>query len=338
MTRLLITTQALDKNDPVLGFFHAWVAALAPRFEGVEVICLREGNHTLSENVRVHSLGKEEGEKSRLGYALRFLRLAWQLRHDYDAVFVHMNQEYVLLAGWLWNLLGKRIYMWRNHYQGSWLTDLAAALCTKVFCTSKHSYTANYAKTVIMPVGVDMDRFHTNPCTERKPNSILFLARMAPSKRPEMLLEALGLLKGKGTDFTAMFCGSPLPRDEAYYEGLRAKAEDLGIGNRVAWMPARANDETPDLYRAHELFVNCSPSGMFDKTIFEAAACGCRVLAASDDWKAGVGERYWFDTAPGLAEKIEACFAAPEADTAELRFAERSGLSVLADRLAKELY
>ena len=70
-----------------------------------------------------------------------------------------MNQEYVLIAGWLWKLLGKRTYLWRNHYAGSWLTDVAAVFCTKVFCTSKHSYTVKYKKTVLMPVGVDTERF-----------------------------------------------------------------------------------------------------------------------------------------------------------------------------------
>ena len=31
--------------------------------------------------------------------------------------------------------------------------------------------------------------------------------------------------------------------------------------------------EAPALYRTYDIFVNQSPSGMFDKTIFEAMAC-----------------------------------------------------------------
>lgn len=168
--KLLIVAQVLDTEDPVLGFFHDWVHRLAHRIEHIEVICLREGKHELPQNVRVQSLGKERGRQSRITYAMRFLSYTWKLRGRYDAVFVHMNQEYVLLAGFWWLLLGKPVYLWRNHAQGSYLTDLAALFCRKVFCTSAHSYTAKYRKTVRMPVGVDTARFY--PAQEsRMPSS-----------------------------------------------------------------------------------------------------------------------------------------------------------------------
>jgi hypothetical protein len=157
--KLLVVTQTVDSTDPVLGFFHGWILALAQRVESVEVICLFEGEHELPANVRVHSLGKEKEKQSPIVYATRFFALAWNLRDQYDRVFVHMNQEYLLIAGWLWALLRKPAYLWRNHYAGSWLTDCAALFCTKVFCTSKHSYTATYKKTKLMPVGVDLERF-----------------------------------------------------------------------------------------------------------------------------------------------------------------------------------
>ncbi|MSU74856.1 hypothetical protein EXS57_03740, partial [Candidatus Kaiserbacteria bacterium] len=153
--KLLIVTQALDQDDVILSVYHNWVDELARHFERIEVICLKEGRHELPANVRVHSLGKERGAVMRGIYVWRFLSLAWRFRTEYNAVFVHMNQEYILIAGWLWKLLGKPIYLWRNHYAGSWFTDVAAAFCTKIFCTSKHSYTAKYKKTVLMPVGVD---------------------------------------------------------------------------------------------------------------------------------------------------------------------------------------
>jgi hypothetical protein len=45
--RLLIVTQAIDAEDPVLGFFVRWVEELAKKAEMVEVICLKEGNALL---------------------------------------------------------------------------------------------------------------------------------------------------------------------------------------------------------------------------------------------------------------------------------------------------
>jgi len=307
--KLLIVTQVVDLDHPVLGFFHRWIEELAKRVEHIDVVALFEGRHKLPENVCIHSLGKERGGGGRLlnrvKYSVRFLRLVWKLRRDYDAAFVHMNQEYVLLAGLLWKLLGKRIYMWRNHYAGSWLTDVAAHLCTKVFCTSRHSYTAKYGKTVFMPVGVDTERFYEDTNIPRKKNSILFLGRMSPSKNPLMLLEALKELKEQDISFTASFVGSPLPEHEPYYRSLVDRAKHYGLEERVSFLPGVPNHETPNLYRGHEIFVNCSPPGMFDKTIFEAGACGCSVLAISSDYLELAGKEWSFASNSELTERLK---------------------------------
>ncbi|NNM84016.1 glycosyltransferase family 4 protein [Candidatus Parcubacteria bacterium] len=337
--RLLIVTQAVDREDPVLGFFVRWIEEFAKHLERVEVICLKEGIHALPPNIHIHSLGKEHGAANRAAYVRHFLSLVWRLRHDYDVVFVHMNQEYVLVAGPLWKFLGKRVYLWYNHYAGSWLTDIAAAFCTKIFCTSKHSYTAKFKKTVIMPVGVDTERFFPNASVARKPHSILFLARMAPSKRPEMLVDALAKLARDNVEFSASFVGSPLQQDTASYEDLKAKVRSLSLADRISFYPGVPNGETSDLYRAHEIFVNCSPSGMFDKTLFEAAASGCRVFAASADFKALAGTEFSFASATELAERLKVSLAVSTHARSAMpqKLVEDNTLARLADRLSAAL-
>lgn len=342
MTKLLIVTQEMDTKSPTLGFFPTWVSLLAPYYEHVEVICLKEGAHTLPGNVRVHSLGKERGSVLPIVYSVRFKWLAWKLRRDYDAVFVHMNQEYILIAGPMWKLLGKRIYMWRNHYAGSWLTDIAAAFCAKVFCTSKHSYTAKYKKTVLMPVGVDTSRFLIEASVVRVPRSILFLARIAPSKRAEMLIEALALLHKEGEAFQASIYGSPTVSDEDYYEGLKARVQELGLTEHITFYPGPLSLESPAIYQAHEVFVNCSPSGMYDKTLFEAAACGCLVLASSEDFKKLNDDGSYFtnviELSFALTKVLNLSVQQMEERTALLRTVSRSNsLSSLCLSLSKHM-
>lgn len=343
MTRnLLIVTQAVDTDNLALGFFHEWIRALAPTFDHIEVICLYEGAHALPGNVRVHSLGKERGNAGRLAYAMRFITLAWRLRHAYDAVLVHMNQEYVLIAGLLWRILRKPIYLWRNHYAGSWITDTAALLCAKVFCTSKHSYTARYRRTRLMPVGVDAERFMADTPVPRVPRSILFFGRIAPSKRPDIFVEALGILLSRGVSFIGSVYGSALPEHQSYRESLIARAEQLGLHDRVRFHEGVPNAGALALYAAHDIYVNVSPSGMFDKVLFEAAAAGCVVLATSDDFRDAAGDDFHFEDAASLADRIEAMLDLSPDD--RLRASERlralargESLATLADRLAAEL-
>ncbi len=302
--KLLIVTQAVDRTDPFLGFFHGWIEELAKHFESIEVICLYEGKHEFPENVYVYSLGKERGARSKIGYSVRFLTLVWKLRSSYDSVFVHMNQEYILLAGWLWKILRKRVFLWRNHYEGGFLTDVAAAFSEKVFCTSRYSYTAKYKKTIIMPVGVDAELFVSNEAS-RIPRSILFFSRFAPAKKPDLLLEALGALSKEGIQFEASFYGTALPRDAEYRDEVIARSRELGLGESVKFYLGVPHTQASEIFGTHEIFVNLASSGTYDKTMFEAAASGCVVVAASRDFAAIVGERYFVaETTNAVADKL----------------------------------
>jgi glycosyltransferase involved in cell wall biosynthesis len=334
--KLLVVTQVVDSTDTYLGFFHEWIRELAARFEQVEVVCLYEGAHTLPANVRVYSLGKEKGNGSTLLYAVRFLTVAWRLRRDYDKVFVHMNEEYLLVAGLLWKMLRKPVYLWRNHYAGSWKTRIAAALSTKVFYTSMHSYTARFRNAVQMPVGVDLQRFQNQPAQDRR--TFLFFGRFSPSKRPHVLIEALGILKNRGATFSASFYGSALPADELYRAEIVERMRELDLSDRVLFHEGVSHAVAPDIFAGHETYVNLAESGMLDKTLFEAAASGCRVLARSEDWKRIAGDTYYLtDAEPaGIAMRLESALSADSSTNLSMTL-ERHALPALAHQLAEEM-
>lgn len=272
--KLLVITQKVDKNDPILGFFHRWTEEFAKRFEFVTVICLETGEYHLPSNVRVLSLGKERG-KSRLKYLFKFYKYIWQQRKNYDSVFIHMNQEYAILGWKVWWLMRKKIYLWRNHAKGDLWTRIAVLLSDKVFCTSPHSFTARFKKTLIMPVGIDTDFFKSDPKVMRKPNSILFLGRIAPVKKVLEFVEWFDTLDEK---FTATVAGEALPRDKQYEAIVRGKAS-----LRIRFIGAVTQKEALKLYQSHETYVNFTPAGSMDKTIIEAAACGAKLEIRNPD-------------------------------------------------------
>ncbi len=290
--KLLIITQAVDSEDPVLGFFVRWIEEFAKHCEHVEVICLKLGRSDLPKNVRVHSLGKEKGV-SKAGYVFNFYRHVWRLRNDYDSVFVHMNQEYVLLGGFVWKFFGKKVAMWRNHYAGSFLTRIAMMLSDKIFCTSKYSFTAQSKKTVLMPVGIDTELFKKIE-NKKIENSILFLARMSPAKKPELIIEALNILRKDGVSFTANFYGNPLPVDIPYAESLKEKVKEYQLSDCVSFEKGIPNRQAPAIYNAHEIFINPSPSGMYDKTIFEAMASESLILTSNLNLKGQIDDMFLF--------------------------------------------
>lgn len=284
--KLLIITQKIDKDDPVLGFFHRWVEVFSKNYETIIVICLYRGKCDLPENVKVLSLGKEDG-KSRIKYIFNLYKYIWKEKNNYDKVFVHMNQEYILLVGLIWKYLNKDIFMWRNHHAGSILTDISSWFCKKVFCTSKFSYTAKYKNTEIMPVGVDLQNFKPINEIKRLPKSILSLGRISPSKHIDLLIDVI--VDINSPDIITSVYGDPLPQDKIYYEGLKRKGE-----NHIDFYKGITNTQTIAVYSAHEIFVNLSSSGMYDKTIFEAIACGCLILASNDNLRGQINDDFIF--------------------------------------------
>lgn len=334
--RLLVFTQAVDRDDPILGFFHHWLEEFAPRYESLNVICLKEGRHSLPNNVRVYSLGKEKG-RSRLKYLFRFYQYLWALRHDYDAVFVHMNQEYAILGGWLWRLLRKRVYLWRNFPTGNFGTDIAVFFSNRVFCTARNSYTARFKKTSFMPVGIDTNLFAPQS-VPRERKMCYMQGRVDPSKRIHILLQAIATLQARGIDARAHIVG---PEDPEYVNGLRTQFADLIEAGSAAFLGPKRNEDTPALYASHGIAINLAPAGHFDKTAFEPMACERPLITSSLDF-AGIVPSEWIvtqDDPEALAEAIERMIALPEQDYQALGKAERlivvrdHSLPALAERL-----
>lgn len=275
--KLLIITQAVDLDNPVLGFFHRWILEFSKHCELVTVICLEQGKYNLPAKVKVLSLGKETGQ-SKLKYLKNFYKYIWQERENYDKVFVHMNQEYVLLGSLLWKFWGKKIFLWRNHAMGNFITNLAVSLSDRVFCTSPRSYTARFSKTEIMPAGIDTDFFTPDSSVIKKPHSVLFLGRIAPVKNVELFIDSLNELQKRQTDFSATIAGSVLPRDAEYERKIKTKVLEYGLAEKAKFIGSANQEQARRLYREHELYVNLTAAGSLDKTIFEAMACGVTPL------------------------------------------------------------
>lgn len=294
--RLLILTQKMDETDPVLGFFVRWVEEFARRCEHIFVVCLEKGEYDLPGNVEVYSLGKEAVKTEngtlkiahRLAFIFRFYRYVWSRRHGYDSVFVHMNQEYILLAGVFWRIFGMRVGLWYNHTAGSRLTEVAMRLSHIVFHTSPYAFTAGTPKSKRMPAGIDTDLFIPGASNIRTKNSLLFVGRIAPLKGVLELIHACQKLFGQGVEFSLDIYGEASTEYVAYEKECRIAAEGLPI----TFHGAVSNYELPKIYANHGIFVNLTPAGNYDKTVLEAMACGVLVAVSSPAFSDIIPEEY----------------------------------------------
>ncbi len=303
--RLLIFTQKVDKNDSVLGFFHGWITEISNNFESVEVICLEKGEYNLPKNVTVYSLGKERGI-SKISYIVNLYKYLFLIKGSYDRVFVHMNQEYILLAGLYWKILNIPVYLWRNHKDGSILTRIAVILSTKLFCTSTDSFTARFNNAVIMPAGIDTGVFRPISGVVRKKYSVCMVGRIAPIKHIEMALSAINTMILSGEQVSLTIVGSYLERDRHYYESVKKLASESTIASYVQFVEGVSFDKLPEIYSSHEVCLNFTDSGSFDKTIVESASCGAIPLVSNKSLQKLIPEKCFTEAEPEIiATKIK---------------------------------
>ena len=289
--RLLVVTQAADLDDPLLSFFHRWIIEFAKHCEQLHIICLKDGRHNLPGNVLVHSLGKERG-RSRLKYLFRFYKYVWKLRHQYDSVFVHMNPEYIVLAGFLWRLWNKKIVLWYVHRQRSLILRVAGWFSDSICTSAKRSINLGSKKVKIVGHGIDVSLFSSQPirAVNRKTPRIVSVGRIAYIKNLEVLIEAIARLRDSRIDATLDLIGEPIyGRDKEYKRSLRTLALSRKLEKKVIFVGSVPNNEMPERYAMYDLTINLAPTGGIDKAILEAMAAGVPVLVSNKSFKEYLG-------------------------------------------------
>jgi glycosyltransferase involved in cell wall biosynthesis len=282
--KLLIVTQAVDRTDPVLGFFHRWLIEFAKHAESLTVICLYEGEHQLPPNVRVHSLGKEKGKRSPLSYALTFLLLAWKLRDGYDSVFVHMNPEYLLVAGPMWRVLGKNTGLWYLHKSVTWRLRLAILFADHVFTASPNSMRVATTKKRVVGHGIDLAALASSAAPSYPPLSLLTVGRISRVKRIHLLIEAFAAVRTGGVEAYLTIVGAAAGKTGKRYEKeLRGLAEGLGVAPYVVFQGPVAHAELGALFSESHLFLHASATGSLDKASLEPLATGVPIVTCDPE-------------------------------------------------------
>lgn len=272
--RLLIITQVVDSTHPILGFFHRWLEEFAQHCKGVIVICLYEGTHNLPKNVRVLSLGKESGV-SRLKYLKRFFSYIWNERKNYDAVFVHMNQVYVLLGGLFWRLLGKRVALWYAHGSVPFSLLLSIPIVHTVFTSTKYGFRVATRKRRIVGQGIDLSEFSYHKHNGADTFRLITVGRISPVKHLEILIDAVALMHSREAPCIFTIVGDADGAfARAYKYKLIEQVRGRDLESAVTWKGSQPHNIIAPLVGSHDVFLHASRTGSLDKTVLEALAVG----------------------------------------------------------------
>jgi D-inositol-3-phosphate glycosyltransferase len=107
---------------------------------------------------------------------------------------------------------------------------------------------------------------------------VAFIGRIQPLKAPDILLRAAALLPN---GVRVLVAGGPSGTGLAAPDGLVRLAGDLGIAERVTFLPPQSREQLVNVYRAADLVAVPSYSESFGLVAIEAQACGTPVAAAA---------------------------------------------------------
>lgn len=291
MSSLVVVTQQVDPEHPVLAATVPKLHALARRFDEVLVIADSAVPGALPSNCRVVQYGADARlQRGRL-YATALERA---LRQKPAAVLVHMTPLLAVLAAPLARPRGVPVLLWFTHWKSSRTLVLAERVSTAVLTVDRRSFPFPSAKVVPIGHGIDLERF---PCTRREPGArlrALALGRTSPAKGYETLVRAAAL-----ADVDLELRGPSLTEEE---RGERARLQALGA--RIE-QPVRYADVPALLFRK-DVLVNNMREGALDKVVYEAAATCMPVLASNSGFEDVLpGElRFRREDADDLARKL----------------------------------
>ena len=110
---------------------------------------------------------------------------------------------------------------------------------------------------------------------------VAFVGRIQPLKAPDVLLRAIARLDSRTPPVRVLVVGGPSGSGLVAPDALARLAAELGIADRVSFLPPQSREQLADVYRAADLLAVPSYSESFGLVAVEAQACGTPVVAAA---------------------------------------------------------
>jgi glycosyltransferase involved in cell wall biosynthesis len=219
---------------------------------------------------------------------LSLARCAKRLHVPYIVSVHGMLDRWSLRQKWL----KKRLFLaWVGR---RFLTGAARVHCTAVAELEQAARLLRPDSGVVIPCPIDLSAFVELPGPKRALSdypeltgvvpSLLFLSRLHPKKRPDLLIEAAAIMARAGQHCQVILAG---PGDAGYVAWLRQRALQSGLERRVLFTGMVDGLTKISLFQAADVFVLPTSQENFGIVLVEAMAAGTPVVTTRgvDIWQ-----------------------------------------------------
>jgi glycosyltransferase involved in cell wall biosynthesis len=172
-------------------------------------------------------------------------------------------------------------------------------------------------RCVYVPNGVDPCN---SPRSPRKGRYLLFLGRIDPIKRIELIIGSYAIARRRVTEPTRLIIAGD--GDESYLARLKSLTEELDPDMNVEFRGFVAGLEKSELLASASALVLCSRSENFGIAVAEALAAGTPVIATTTTPWGGIEEKRvgWYvdDSEQAISESMVAALHLSEEDLREI--------------------
>ncbi len=162
----------------------------------------------------------------------------------------------------------------------------ATLLCVSEYTARAARQAVPNVKTVVIPNGIDMDRFTNLPPLEKNGRTVLFVGAVKPRKGVIALVRAMALVRETIPDARCLIAGSTA-LDHAYVERVRAEIKTHNLSDSVQLLGRVSDEELTRLYASADVFAMPSVNDGwkfegFGLSLLEASAAGLPVIGTRD--------------------------------------------------------
>lgn len=150
--------------------------------------------------------------------------------------------------------------------------------------TLREVYEVAPEKLSSVPYPVDLDIFrpaNVSPASRTGCLRVLWLGRIIPRKRLDLLLDAAALAIERGLDISLTIVG-----EVGFVPGYERLIQRFRFPDRLEWIRSLPRDKVPELMARHDVLCQPSEEENFGSSVAEAQACGLPVIVGATNGNA----------------------------------------------------